>query len=395
MFFPTVKAVAPIFAVIFSVVILGEKHSTRTYISLVPIIVGILIATVTEIEFNLLGMLSALFSMMVLSLQNIYSKKLFKERKFDHLNLLYYTSLVSCTIIIPFWFLTDARAIYHWYTSNDDDRLKSIQKHTDDTLFHGTADSPTSSTEYLVFQLLADGLCNFGQSFAAFAFLFYVSPVSYSVANTTKRIVIIVSGLLTFHNPVTYTNVMGMCLAVSGVALYNKAKLDTMQASSSSPASSSSVLSSSSGSLKQQHQQQHHQHHQHQQRSALDSGDNPYNPTFNLGLLSVGTGNASSHNNHSHGHGHGHGHGHHHRLDSTSAAFANSLLTATPSSDLPITMLDRKEREWHWQQQQQQQQQSQQQQQQQQQYHSNGIASKKGTPNSKLSLNGSSAIPVS
>ena len=75
---------------------------------------------------------------------------------------------------------------------------------------------------WLFLMLPLNGLFNFGQNIAAFTVLSNVSPVSYSVATVTKRVVIIVTSLQVLHNPVTSYNVLGMAMAILGIAFYNK-----------------------------------------------------------------------------------------------------------------------------------------------------------------------------
>lgn len=51
-----------------------------------------------------------------------------------------------------------------------------------------------------------------------------ISPVTFSVGNTMKRVSVVVSAVLFFKNPVSFLNWIGSLAAIFGTFLYSLAK---------------------------------------------------------------------------------------------------------------------------------------------------------------------------
>ncbi|XP_014243329.1 solute carrier family 35 member E1 homolog [Cimex lectularius] len=205
----TVKATMPLFTVVLSRIILGEKHTLKVYLSLVPIVLGVIIATMTELSFDLLGLLSALAATLQYSLQNIFSKKVLHDTGVHHLRLLQILGRLSFFLFIPFWLSFDLG-----HLMNETALLRRGQ---------------------VLPLLLTDGFLNWLQNILAFSVMSMVSPLTYGVASASKRLFVIAASLIMLGNPVTSANVLGMTLAVLGVLAYNKAKLDARKVEKSHP----------------------------------------------------------------------------------------------------------------------------------------------------------------
>jgi len=248
----------PLFTVTLSRIILGEQQTWKVYLSLVPIVAGVAIATLTELSFNMIGLISALASTMAFSLQNIYSKKVKLATRFrligtitifrssvrsstvsrstlkvsilhdpydrtnvvcdslhflqvlhdtgvHHLRLLHILGRLALFMFLPIWLVYDLRRLLH----------------------DPAVTKPSLETNHYVFGLLfLDGILNWFQNIIAFSVLSIVTPLTYAVASASKRIFVIAITLLVLGNPVTWLNIFGMAMAILGVLCYNKAKFD-------------------------------------------------------------------------------------------------------------------------------------------------------------------------
>lgn len=113
-----------------------------------------------------------------------------------HLSLLYIITKFALIISLPSWFYMDFVSILQTHALNAN----------------------------IVACLILDGFLTFLQNVVAFTVLSLVSPLTYSVCNSSKRIFVIIISLVTMKNPITLTNSFGMSIAVFGVLLYNRAK---------------------------------------------------------------------------------------------------------------------------------------------------------------------------
>ncbi|KAI6653256.1 Diphthine-ammonia ligase [Oopsacas minuta] len=201
----TVKATSPVFTVFLSKLILNESQSVAVYLTLVPIVCGVLMATISDIVIDMLGVVNALISTGAFTLQNIYSKKAMKDIEVHQLQLLEHITLIALVLFIPIWVIVDGQVLFFGAPEFDYENISRI---------------------WTLLGLAA--ISNVGQNIFAFFVISNLSPLSYSVANVTKRIVIISGSLFFFKDPITMTTIFGMCIAISGVFLYNRMKLNRL-----------------------------------------------------------------------------------------------------------------------------------------------------------------------
>lgn len=216
----TVKASMPIFTVLITRFLLGTRHSFTVYASLFPIVMGVAVATFSEASFDVMGLLSALSATAGFSVIMIYSKQALKDTGMHHLRLLHKLGQMAALMFLPVWLLVEASRI------------------------------SSELTPDVMTLLVVDGSLHWLQNILAFTLLKLVTPLTYAVANVTKRIAVISVSLLLLKNPVTYTNIGGMLMAILGVFCYNRAKHHENKANVTLPTTMSQKFSNNNNNTK-------------------------------------------------------------------------------------------------------------------------------------------------
>ncbi|KPI37993.1 putative transporter C83.11 [Cyphellophora attinorum] len=120
----TIKGLSPLFTVLAYRLFFRIRYKRATYLSLVPLTAGVMMACSADFSSNFWGISAAFIAAIVFVTQNIFSKKLFtessraeaegqthKEGKLDKLNLLCYCSVGAFLFSAPVWFYTEGASI--------------------------------------------------------------------------------------------------------------------------------------------------------------------------------------------------------------------------------------------------------------------------------------------
>jgi solute carrier family 35 protein E1 len=199
----TIKALEPFFSVLLSAVVLGDKPTLPVVLSLLPIVAGVALASATEASFNWAGFLSAMASNLTFQSRNVLSKKLMvkKDQTMDNINLFSVITTMSFFLLLPVTLLTEG------------------VKFTPQLL-----QAQGLNVKQVMIRTLIAGLCFHSYQQVSYMILQRVSPVTHSVGNCVKRVIVIVTSVLFFRTPVSTVNAVGTAVALAGVFGYSRVK---------------------------------------------------------------------------------------------------------------------------------------------------------------------------
>ncbi|KAL9057578.1 MAG: hypothetical protein Q9206_002283 [Seirophora lacunosa] len=224
----TIKGLSPLFTVLAYRFIFHIHYATATYLSLIPLTLGVVLACSVEFSGNISGIICAFGGAIIFVTQNIFSKKLFNEAarveaegplplsqqqrqhqvqgaKLDKLNLLCYCSGLAFLLTFPLWLWTEGLPIL-----------------SSPILLTPFPSTPAHKTTNLPLEFFFNGIFHFGQNILAFVLLSMVSPVTYSVASLIKRVFVIIVAIVWFGQKTTGVQAAGILLTFIGLYLYDR-----------------------------------------------------------------------------------------------------------------------------------------------------------------------------
>eukprot|EP00892_Ulva_mutabilis_P010073 jgi/Ulvmu1/7438/UM036_0099.1 len=202
----TIKALEPLFSVLFSILFLGDTPNPIVLLTLLPIMGGVIGASLTEASFNWPGFASAMMSNVTFQSRNVFSKKFMtpdiKERVGGSIGLFSLMTMMSLFLLAPVALLVEGPVFLpsHVATLGVKDPSALLQSAT-----------IAAATFHLYQQV-------------SYMILARVSPVTHSIGNCVKRVIVIVASVIVFKNPMSTQTMISTMVALAGVFAYSQAK---------------------------------------------------------------------------------------------------------------------------------------------------------------------------
>lgn len=198
-----VKAAEPIFTSSFNWILLGDKITLPVGLSLIPIILGVSFASISELYFTWTSFINAMLSNVAFAGRNVCSRLALNKPKGKNItpeNLFGILTILSFIISIPLTIIFEGNQIQNVLLLNKKLLLQVLKIS------------------------LETGMYFYLYNEAAMVVLNNIDPVSHAIINTIKRIILLIVCVLFFNTPLTKNGIIGSCIAIFGSYLYAKAK---------------------------------------------------------------------------------------------------------------------------------------------------------------------------
>ncbi|KAK7353544.1 hypothetical protein VNO80_18994 [Phaseolus coccineus] len=182
--------------ILLEILFLGKKFSKRIQFSLVILLLGVGIATITDLQLNVLGAFLSFLAILTTCVAQIMTNTIQKKFKTSSTQLLYQScpyQAVTLLIFGPYLdkCLTNLNVFSFKYT--------------------------TLITTVIILSCLISIAVNF----STFLVIGKTSPVTYQVLGHLKTCLVLAFGYIIVHDPFTWRNILGIMVAMIGMIVYS------------------------------------------------------------------------------------------------------------------------------------------------------------------------------
>ncbi|XP_022133940.1 probable sugar phosphate/phosphate translocator At3g11320 isoform X2 [Momordica charantia] len=199
-----VGATTPFFTAVFAYLMTFKREAWLTYVTLIPVVTGVVIASGGEPSFHLFGFLICVAATAARALKSVLQGILLSSEgeKLNSMNLLLYMAPMAVVFLLPATLIMEDNVVGITLALARDD-IKIIWY----LLFNSSLAYFVNLTNFLVTK--------------------HTSALTLQVLGNAKGAVAVVVSILIFRNPVSVTGMFGYTLTVMGVILYSEAKKRT------------------------------------------------------------------------------------------------------------------------------------------------------------------------
>ena len=196
-----IGATTPFFTAMLAVVIQSKFESRVTYISLIPVVVGIIITTGGEPSFHMFGFLACVTGTFCRGLKSVMQAVLLssESEKMSSMNLLMYMSPVATIILIFVAAIVEPTGIW--------DTIALMREST-----------------FFCFVLVINCVLAYCLNLLNFLVTRYTSALTLQVLGNGKGVVAAAVSIMIFKNPVTLMGILGYVITMGGVVAYSESK---------------------------------------------------------------------------------------------------------------------------------------------------------------------------
>jgi solute carrier family 35 protein E1 len=196
-----VKAAEPAFAAVLSQFVYGKPISRAKWLCLIPVIGGVCIASLKELDFAMSALIAACSANLFAAFKGNENKKLMdtaglKDRLGNVGNQFAVTQIMAFAMALPMMFLTEGSK---WGEFRETLATNSVVKNN----------------------FLYSGLFFYGYNELATMTIKKTSAITQSVANTAKRVIVIIGVALVMGESLPAQKLVGSGICIGGVMLYS------------------------------------------------------------------------------------------------------------------------------------------------------------------------------